>query len=791
MRSCDPFEGPRAIGPTADLVCVAPVPNQILTMIRQVRRRLEAAWTALRRQMTFKFLLPSILLVLGAATLAGGLVVNRLGDAVRARAEAEADAQLQRIQERLHTLHEVKMETVHSGMTLLKDEASARGTPNVAGRTTLQDASVPNLRLGTASQVGRYQMVDYIASVMGGTATLFVRNGDAFVRVSTNVEGHEGQRAVGTELDPEGRAYAAIMAGEPYYGVVGILGAQYLTGYEPMYDADGAVIGVWYVGYPLEAMEALQASIEEARILEGGFVALLNSRGEPLVHGGPADRVHRTLAAEEGGWHVRRAAVEAWGYEIVAAYPRAAVAARLQSLQWGAVAFGGAFAILIVGLSYGFFRRFVVRPVQALERAADRAADGDYDATVDLDSDDEVGRLAWSFNAMLAQMKDLLADAHARQQEAKASAASAREARAQTERQQKQLQDSVDRVLAKMKGLAEGDLTVRLPSDREGTIGSLYAGFNAAVRTMQETIKQVGFAAEATAHAADDIRVTIDELGSGIQGQSSQADEVAAAMEEMSRTIVSNAETATRSAEVAATSRNQARENGEIILDMVEKVEEVGEEVMAASQMIRQLGDSTQEIGQIVVTIDEIADRTNLLALNAAIEAARAGEHGQGFAVVADEVRQLAERTAQATDEIGSMISGIQDDTERAVNTMARGQATVQSGLALIGHVRQAFGQIADGIETMSGHIETIATATEEQSVTSEQISHNVEAISQMSAKAAQRAGKATDAVATLTELAAEVRTLTHEFEVDAANSPTAPADRPPDRETMPSGPPA
>ena len=94
-----------------------------------------------------------------------------------------------------------------------------------------------------------FTLVDAVVKEMGGTATLFVKSGDDFVRVSTNVKKDDGSRAIGTILDPKGKAIVAIRANEPFYGEVDILGKPYVTGYEPMRDAANNVIGIYYVGY--------------------------------------------------------------------------------------------------------------------------------------------------------------------------------------------------------------------------------------------------------------------------------------------------------------------------------------------------------------------------------------------------------------------------------------------------------------------------------------------------------------------------------------------------------------
>jgi hypothetical protein len=94
-----------------------------------------------------------------------------------------------------------------------------------------------------------FDVVDEVVNENGGTATLFVKSGEEYVRVATNVKKDDGSRATGTILDPTGPAIVMIRKGEAYYGDVTILGKPYVTGYEPIRDASDHVIGIYYVGY--------------------------------------------------------------------------------------------------------------------------------------------------------------------------------------------------------------------------------------------------------------------------------------------------------------------------------------------------------------------------------------------------------------------------------------------------------------------------------------------------------------------------------------------------------------
>ena len=140
-------------------------------------------------------------------------------------------------------------EDVQAAMQLLKSKAATLGAPIVNGDEAVAGKSVPAIHFGTTKMNNNFVLVDEVQKEAGGTATIFVKSGDEFVRVATNVKKDDGSRAIGTNLDPKGKAIAAIAKGESYFGEVDILGKPYVTGYEPIRDASSNVIGIYYVGY--------------------------------------------------------------------------------------------------------------------------------------------------------------------------------------------------------------------------------------------------------------------------------------------------------------------------------------------------------------------------------------------------------------------------------------------------------------------------------------------------------------------------------------------------------------
>jgi len=137
---------------------------------------------------------------------------------------------------------------ISKAMTELKAATAKLGAPRLQGTDPVNGKDASALYFGDKKMNNDYNIVDMVVKDNGGTATLFAKSGEEYVRVSTNVPKGSG-RATGTILDPKGKVIKEINLGKPFYGDVDILGTMYTTGYEPIKDASGKVIGIWYVGY--------------------------------------------------------------------------------------------------------------------------------------------------------------------------------------------------------------------------------------------------------------------------------------------------------------------------------------------------------------------------------------------------------------------------------------------------------------------------------------------------------------------------------------------------------------
>ena len=138
---------------------------------------------------------------------------------------------------------------VNTSMAALKAKTGALGAPKIEGKDRVAGKDAPALYFGTTKMNNSADVVGEVVKENGGAATLFVKAGDEYVRVATTVKKGDGSSAIGTTVDPKGPVIAMINKGEAYYGDATIFGKPYVTGYEPIKDASGKVIGIYFVGY--------------------------------------------------------------------------------------------------------------------------------------------------------------------------------------------------------------------------------------------------------------------------------------------------------------------------------------------------------------------------------------------------------------------------------------------------------------------------------------------------------------------------------------------------------------
>jgi len=294
----------------------------------------------------------------------------------------------------------------------------------------------------------------------------------------------------------------------------------------------------------------------------------------------------------------------------------------------------------------------------------------------------------------------------------------------------------------------------------------LLEGVGTMASALRDTLSKVMASAHEVSAAAGQVNSTAERIAGGADEIAGKTMSVSTAGEEMSATsgdIARNCHMAAESAQRAALS---AQNGASVVEATIAAMSQIVDKVQESAKTVEGLGARSDQIGEIIGTIEDIADQTNLLALNAAIEAARAGEQGRGFAVVADEVRALAERTTRATQEISKMINAIQGETKGAVAAMEQGVRQVELGTMESAKSGNALRDILDHINTVAMQVNQIATAAEEQTTTTHEISCHMQQITEVVQLTATGVHESATAAAQLHGNAEELQRLVQQFKL-------------------------
>lgn len=466
----------------------------------------------------------------------------------------------------------------------------------------------PLLASGGAMINNNFTKVGNFTDLTGDVATVFVKDGDDFVRISTSLLKEDGTRAMGTYLGKKSPAYKPIMNKQKYIGNARLFGKDYVTVYSPILDMDDNVIGILFIGYNFtKGLQHLSKKINEMKIGENGLFYAINLKTKKYdvhrtKHGQLAnsDIVKQMIKKQNGyveyetnGVHKAYQFVtyKKWNWLVVAEANLDDFEKANVELRTNLIIAASIITIIVMLITWLVAYKFIASPLNNLIKRTKDLSSGDGDLTKKLDivGKDEVAQASEEINNFIEKVRLLIIDA---------------------------------------KNLSNENSSI--------------------ANELSSTSLNVGKLLEESTNVVNDTTNQADKIKDGMSGSIDEA--------KTSKIDLENAN-------IFLNEANQA------ILSLTNEIKISASTEIELAQKIQQLSTDTEQVKDVLLVIGDIADQTNLLALNAAIEAARAGEHGRGFAVVADEVRKLAERTQKSLIEINSTISiivqSIMDSSEQ------------------------------------------------------------------------------------------------------------------------------
>lgn len=520
--------------------------------------------------------------------------------------------------------------------------------------------STPLLKSGGTTVNNDFSVPDRFSARSGVAATVFVRSGDDFIRITTSLKNGTGARAVGTALDRSHPGYQRLLAGEPFNGVATLFNRKYFTQYAPIKDEKGSAIGALFVGIDFtEDVKVIKDRIYALKIGDtGSFYAIDASDGKGqgdvvvdqkregqnllgLKSADGRDVIKEIIAKKQGSLRYQATVEKVGGRERMTAFKH--------FKDWNWIVIGSTFTDELTGEATRMRNYFALGGLVAIVM----------------------------LNLFLFFV----------------------------------VRNSLSRPLAEATALADkissGDLTAQLHTNREDEIGRLIRAINGVSLGLANVVWNVRRGAETISVASGEIASGNQDLSSRTEEQASSLEETASSMEELTSTVRQNADNARQANQLAGEASEVAVRSGEVVAQVVDTMHTIHE--------------SSRKIADIINVIDGIAFQTNILALNAAVEAARAGEQGRGFAVVATEVRSLAQRSAGAAREIKALIDDSVDKVEMGNRLVDQAGATMHEVVASVKRVTEIMNEISEASREQSDGIEQVNQAITQMDAVTQQ----------------------------------------------------------------------
>jgi len=514
-------------------------------------------------------------------------------------------------------------------------------------------------------------------------------------------------------LNLAGRDYLdAAFKGTPNIGSVVIdraTGRVICTAACPIYSsARKEITGVVVMAIEIKFITDI---IDEIRVGKSGYAYLVDKNGLYITHPVKENMLKVNVSQLKGGESIAKlikegktgiaeyelegvkkagaiASVPITGWSIVNSVPVDDLYASAYQTRNVIVSIGAIFLVLAF-VFFFFFARNLTRPLIDLVGVAQKIAVGDLAVeTTAQNRQDEIGNLARAFTAMIQSLKD------------KAQIA---------------------------QKIAGGDLTVEAaPLSDADALGN---AFSTMVAKNRQQIQEILEGVNVLASSGSEIMASVSQLTSGAAETSAAVSETTTTVEEVKQTTDVSSQKAKHVSELGRKSVEISQTGLKAIEDTIQGMNRIKEQVESIADMVVRLSEQSQAIGEIIATVNDLAEQSNLLAVNASIEAAKAGEQGKGFAVVAQEIRSLAAQSKQATTQVRNILFDVQKAISSAVMATELGSKAVGEGVSLSTQAGEAIDVLAESVTESTDAAIQIAASSQQQLIGMDQVASAMENI--------------------------------------------------------------